>query len=120
MTAREKALVMTADDIERALERLAAEIAASEPATDTLMLVGIRTRGVPLARRLADLLKRHYARDLPVGILDITFYRDDLSRIAPHPVVKTSERRATSPVASLCSSMMCSTPVAPSARRSIT
>jgi pyrimidine operon attenuation protein/uracil phosphoribosyltransferase len=40
---------------------------------------------------LADLLKRHYARDLPVGILDITFYRDDLSRIAPHPVVKTSE-----------------------------
>ncbi len=91
MKAREKALVMTAADIEHALERLAAEIAASEPATDRLMLVGIRTRGVPLARRLAEFLKRHYARDVPVGILDITFYRDDLSRIAPHPVVKTSE-----------------------------
>jgi len=91
MRAREKALVMTAADIEQALERLAAEIAASEPPTDRLMLVGIRTRGVPLARRLAQLLKRRSARDLPVGILDITFYRDDLSRIAPHPVVKTSE-----------------------------
>ncbi|MCX7751904.1 MAG: bifunctional pyr operon transcriptional regulator/uracil phosphoribosyltransferase PyrR [Blastocatellia bacterium] len=91
MSAREKALLMTADEIERVLEQLAAEIAASEPATDKLMLVGIRTRGVPLARRLAEILRQRYARDLPVGTLDITFYRDDLSRIAPNPVVKTSE-----------------------------
>jgi pyrimidine operon attenuation protein/uracil phosphoribosyltransferase len=90
MSAREKALVMTAEEIERALERMAAEIAASEPATDTVMLVGIRTRGVPLAHRLAEILRRRYARDLPVGVLDITFYRDDLSRIAPNPVVRTS------------------------------
>ncbi|GBC81521.1 Bifunctional protein PyrR [bacterium HR10] len=91
MSAREKALLMTATEIEQALERLAAEIAASEPPTDKLMLVGIRTRGVPLARRLAEILKRRHGRDLPVGVLDITFYRDDLSRIAPNPVVKTSE-----------------------------
>ncbi len=91
MNAREKALLMDAAEIEEALHRLAEEIVAFERRTDALMLVGIRTRGVPLARRLAEILKQRYGWDVPVGVLDITFYRDDLSRIAPNPVVRKSE-----------------------------
>lgn len=55
-----------------------------------MVLIGIRTRGVPLAQRLAELIKEHEGTVIPVGTLDITFYRDDLTLISPQPVVHRS------------------------------
>lgn len=56
--------------------------------TERLMLVGIRTRGVPLAEKIAAEIEKMEGEQVPVGVLDITLYRDDLSTIAPQPVVK--------------------------------
>ncbi len=83
--------VMDADAIRRALFRLSHEITEQNKGVEGLMLVGIRTRGVPLALRLAKMIKEQEKTDVPVGILDITFYRDDLSIIATQPVVRRTE-----------------------------
>ncbi len=80
--------IMTADEIRRAIVRISHELVEHHPGTDDLMLVGIQRRGVPLAERLAAAVGEHEGVALPVGALDITFYRDDLSLIAQHPVVK--------------------------------
>jgi pyrimidine operon attenuation protein/uracil phosphoribosyltransferase len=88
--------VMDADRMGRALTRIAHEIlertASHYPATD-LALVGIRTRGVPLARRIAQALTDISQVDVPTGALDITLYRDDLMRhpVGPQPVVRRTE-----------------------------
>ena len=83
--------ILDADDVRRALTRIAHEIVERQGGTDGLILVGVRSRGVPLARRLASLIEQHEGTSLPVGSLDITYYRDDLSR-APHaPIVKRSD-----------------------------
>lgn len=79
---------MTADEIRRATIRLSHEIVEKQAGTDGLMLIGIQRRGVPLAQRIASSIAEHEGVDVPVGALDITFYRDDLSMIAPQPVVK--------------------------------
>ena len=84
-------LVLNADEIRRALVRVAHEIVERHGGTDDLVLVGMRTRGVPIAERLADLVKQHEGATLPVGSLDITYYRDDLTRIAHAPIVKRSD-----------------------------
>ena len=86
-----KAEVMDAADIRRALFRLSREIVEHNKGTEDLALVGIRTRGVPLAQRLAALIGEHEGTTVPVGILDITFYRDDLSLLSPQPVLHRSE-----------------------------
>lgn len=86
-----KAQVMDEENIRRALYRLSHEITEHNKGTSDLALVGIRTRGVPLANRLAELIKEHESEPVPVGILDITFYRDDLSLIANHPVLHRTE-----------------------------
>ncbi|MGE5551638.1 MAG: bifunctional pyr operon transcriptional regulator/uracil phosphoribosyltransferase PyrR [Bacteroidota bacterium] len=86
-----KAEVMDAEDIRRALFRVSHEIIEQNKGTRQLALVGIRTRGVPLAQRLAKLIREHEGVDLPVGILDITFYRDDLSLLSPQPIVHQTE-----------------------------
>jgi pyrimidine operon attenuation protein/uracil phosphoribosyltransferase len=86
-----KAQVMDEDNIRRALYRLSHEITEHNKGTADVVLIGIRTRGVPLANRLAEFIKQHEGVDLPVGILDITFYRDDLSLISAHPVVHKTE-----------------------------
>lgn len=75
---------------ERALVRIAHQIVEKDKTTDGLCLVGIRTRGVPLAKRLAENLRRIEGVEIPVGELDITLYRDDLSEVAESPVVHGS------------------------------
>jgi pyrimidine operon attenuation protein/uracil phosphoribosyltransferase len=82
---------MDADDLRRALTRIAHEIVERNAGTDGLVLVGVRSRGVPLAERLADLIAQHEGQRPPVGSLDITFYRDDLTRLAHAPIVKRTD-----------------------------
>lgn len=85
--------VMDADRMSRALTRIAHEIVERHRGLDELALVGIRTRGVPLARRIAGALHEITGGDLPTGALDITLYRDDLMRqpVGPQPVVRRTE-----------------------------
>ena len=88
---REKTQLMSASEIERTLVRLAHEIMEKGNGVADLALVGIRRRGVPLAQRLAAIIQRNERKQVPVGTLDITLYRDDLSTVAPRPVVQKSE-----------------------------
>lgn len=88
---REKAQLMSPSEIERTLVRLAHEIIEKNNGISDLGLVGIRRRGVPLAERLAAIIGRIEKAPLPVGTLDITLYRDDLSTLGPKPVVQKSE-----------------------------
>ena len=83
--------VLDADGLRRALTRIAHEIVERNGGVDGLVLVGIRSRGVPLANRLAALIEQHEATPVPVGSLDITFYRDDLTKLAHAPIVKRSD-----------------------------
>ncbi len=84
-------VLIRADEIDRALARIAHQLLEEGGEGDDLALVGIQTRGVPLARRLARKLAEMGAPEPPVGILDINLYRDDLSRVAAHPVVRRTE-----------------------------
>ena len=86
-------VVMDADRMQRSLTRIAHEIVERNRAIDELALVGIRTRGVPLARRIAHSLKEINHAEVPTGALDITLYRDDLMRhaVGPQPVVRSTE-----------------------------
>ena len=85
--------VMDADRMSRALTRIAHEILERNRGLDDVALVGIRTRGVPIARRLAQLLREINGDHVPTGSLDITLYRDDLMRnaVGPQPVVRRTE-----------------------------
>lgn len=83
--------IMTADEIRRATTRLSHEIVEKQAGTTGLVLIGIQRRGVPLARRIAASILEHEGAVIPVGALDITFYRDDLSMVAQQPVVKGTE-----------------------------
>jgi len=85
-----KATILDADQIERIVRRMAGEIAEAHRGTEGLMLIGIRTRGVPLAEDLAQEIERLEGRRPPIGTLDITLYRDDLTLVAPKPVVRES------------------------------
>jgi pyrimidine operon attenuation protein/uracil phosphoribosyltransferase len=87
---REKAQLMSASEIDRTLLRLAHEIVEKNSGAEDLALVGIRRRGVPLAERLGKMASRIESKEVPVGALDITFYRDDLSTLGPRPLVKES------------------------------
>ena len=82
---------MSASEIERTLVRLAHEIVEKNSGVTNLGLVGIKRRGVPLAQRLAKFLQRIEKTKIPVGSLDITMYRDDLSPVGPKPVVQKAE-----------------------------
>ena len=88
---REKTQLMSASEIERTLVRLAHEIIEKSNGSADLGLVGIRRRGVPLAERLAKTIERIEKKPVPVGTLDITLYRDDLSTLGPKPVVQKGE-----------------------------
>lgn len=83
--------VMDAESISRALTRIAHEILERNKVAAELSLVGIRSRGVPLAERLANLIEGLEGHRPETGILDINLYRDDLSRIADHPVLRSTE-----------------------------
>jgi len=79
---------MDSAQMKRSLQRMAHEIIEQNRGLERIRLVGIRSRGVPLANQLSDYLKLISNQEIPVGILDITLYRDDLSTIARQPVIK--------------------------------
>ncbi len=83
--------LMDGSRLSRTLARMAHEIAERHPDPARTALVGIRSRGVPLARRLAALVKEALGTAPKVGALDITLYRDDLTTIAPNPVMKGTD-----------------------------
>ena len=82
---------MSASEIERTLVRLAHEIVEKNNGAEHLVLIGIRRRGAPLAERLGALASRIESKPVPVGVLDIAFYRDDLSTVGVAPVVKPTQ-----------------------------
>ena len=90
MPAAEDAVIMDAEKIDRTLTRMAHEILEKNRDLEDLVLVGIRSRGVPLAERLAARIKSIEKVEVPVGILDITLYRDDATTIGPHALLKAT------------------------------
>ncbi len=84
-------IIMTPEDIRRSLARIAHEIIERNKTTGHLVLVGMRTRGVPLAKRLAAIMEDHEGLNIPVGALDISLYRDDLSSLNPQPTVQRTD-----------------------------
>ena len=88
---REKSQLMSASEIDRTLVRLAHEIVEKNGGVDKLALIGIKRRGVPLAQRLGKLIGNIEKKPVPVGVLDITLYRDDLSTVGAKPVVQKGE-----------------------------
>ena len=83
MAQQQEKTIMTAQEMRRALTRIAHEILEHNGGAKDLVLVGVRTRGVPLALRLAELIKSFEGVDVPVGTLDITMYRDDVHLRGP-------------------------------------
>jgi len=90
MPSTNDALVMDEGKIERTLTRMAHEILEKNRDLERLVLVGIRTRGVPLAERLASRIREIEKVEIPVGVLDITLYRDDATTIGPHALLKAT------------------------------
>ncbi len=88
---KEKAQILDKEGIRRSLTRIAHEIIERNKGTDNLTLVGIRRRGVPLAERLVERIRDIEGRMVPVGTLDITLYRDDLTTLAYQPLVRSTE-----------------------------
>jgi len=84
-------LLMSASEIQRTLVRLAHEVVEKNNGVEGLALVGIRRRGVPLAQRIAKVIDQIEHAQIPVGSLDITLYRDDLSTVGPKPLVQKSD-----------------------------
>ena len=93
VAAREKAQLMSASEMDRTLVRLAHEILEKTGDLDQLVFIGIRRRGVPVAQRLARKIEELEHRKVPVGIVDIQLYRDDLSTVGNQPVVSATEIR---------------------------
>lgn len=93
MTAltREKTQLMSASEIDRTLVRLAHEVLEKSEDLSKLAFIGIRRRGVPLAQRIASKISQLEGLDIPVGILDINLYRDDLSTVDVKPVLNATE-----------------------------
>ena len=90
MRLLEKGQLMSAAEIDRTLQRLAHQIVEKSGGTRNLALIGIRRRGVPLAQRIAQAMRGIDGVEVPVGTLDITLYRDDLSKVAPQAVLQSS------------------------------
>lgn len=91
MRVVEKRQLLSGEEIGRTLNRLAHEIVEKSGGARDLALIGVRRRGVPLAQRLSSIIHQSAGVDVPVGILDITLYRDDLTTVAPQPVVHSTE-----------------------------
>jgi pyrimidine operon attenuation protein/uracil phosphoribosyltransferase len=91
MEFMDKTVLMDCEGIRRALTRIAHEIVEKNKGVDNIVLVGIRTRGVPIAERLAENIEKIEGKKPPVGVLDITLYRDDLSTLAYQPIVRPTE-----------------------------
>ena len=87
----EKAVIMDSDAMQRAVARMAYEIIEKNKGAGSVALVGVQRRGVSIARRIAKKIEEVEGVALPLGILDITFYRDDLSILAEHPVINGTD-----------------------------
>ncbi|WP_265443572.1 bifunctional pyr operon transcriptional regulator/uracil phosphoribosyltransferase PyrR [Acetivibrio straminisolvens] len=87
----DKAEIMDESGIVRAVTRIAHEIIEKNKGVDNIALIGIQRRGVPLARMIAEKIKGVEGKSVPVGILDITLYRDDLSMLSEHPIINGTE-----------------------------
>jgi pyrimidine operon attenuation protein/uracil phosphoribosyltransferase len=90
-TLVKKTRILDAERIRRMVDRMAHEVAERQKDLSDLAFIGIRTRGVPLANRLAARLGDLIGRPFPVGTLDITLYRDDLSLVGPQPLLRKTE-----------------------------
>jgi len=88
---REKGRLMSASEIERTLVRLAHEIVERNNGCTNLGLIGIKRRGVPLAQRIGKLIETIEKTPVSTGVLDISFYRDDLSTAGPRPIVEKGD-----------------------------
>ncbi|MEK7366675.1 MAG: bifunctional pyr operon transcriptional regulator/uracil phosphoribosyltransferase PyrR [candidate division NC10 bacterium] len=88
---REKAQILDGPGISRVLTRIAHEILERNKGTDGVVLVGLRSRGIELARRLSRNIKEIEGVEVPVGALDVTLYRDDLGKVGVQPVVRKTE-----------------------------
>src|SRR6202451_174835 len=91
MRVVEKRQLLSAEEISRTLQRLAHEIVEKSGGTEHLALIGVRRRGVPLSQRIAKTIRDSFGVDIPVGTIDITLYRDDLSTVGPQPIVHSNE-----------------------------
>ncbi len=91
MELKFKARIMDRESVERTLVRISHQIIEKNHGVEGLCLIGIKTRGVPLARRIAENIRRIEGAEIPVGELDITLYRDDLSTMDYQPVVRPTE-----------------------------
>ena len=91
MRVVEKRQLLSAQEIDRTLQRLAHEIVEKSGGAKDLALIGVRRRGVPLAQRLSKIIAGFSRVEVPVGTLDITLYRDDLSTVGPQPVVQSTD-----------------------------
>ena len=88
---KEKAKIMDSQAMERAISRIAHEIIEKNKGVENVALIGIQRRGVPLAQQLAQHIEKVEGFKVPVGVLDITFYRDDLSLMNEHPVLNGTD-----------------------------
>lgn len=88
---REKAHIMDNAAMLRALHRISHEIIERNKGTENIVMIGIQRRGVPLSRILAEHIESVEKRSIPIGTLDITFYRDDLSMLSAHPVINGTD-----------------------------
>lgn len=91
MEKKERKLIQNPEEIEKSLRRMAHEILEKNKSGKGLVLIGIRRRGVTLAKRLSSKIKEIGGIEVPMGVLDITLYRDDLSEIASQPVLRKTE-----------------------------
>lgn len=91
MPLQEKTLILDDEGIRRAMTRIAHEIIEKNKGVQDIVIIGIERRGVPLAQRLADKIKEIEGIELPIGILDITLYRDDLTTLAYQPVIHKTD-----------------------------
>lgn len=88
---KDKAEIMDENGIFRAITRISHEIIEKNKGTEDIVLIGIQRRGVPLAKMIAQKIEEVEGVKVPVGILDITFYRDDLSVLSEHPIINGTE-----------------------------
>ncbi|MDU7253895.1 MAG: bifunctional pyr operon transcriptional regulator/uracil phosphoribosyltransferase PyrR, partial [Clostridium sp.] len=86
-----KAVIMDEVKIKRSITRISHEIIEKNKGGQDIILVGIKRRGVPIAKRIAENIKNFEGIDIPVGILDISLYRDDLSELSQDPIVKNNK-----------------------------
>jgi pyrimidine operon attenuation protein/uracil phosphoribosyltransferase len=84
-------IIMSHQDIQQALAQIAAEIVEKNEGSQNLILIGLRTRGVPLAQRIATLIRESEKTDVPIGAIDITLYRDDLEFLGIKPKIQQSD-----------------------------